>query len=45
MNDGVEIDDTREELSLLACRLGPSGDLLKNLGIASFRLIEARSVD
>ena len=45
MGDGVEVDDTREELALLVGCRGPSGNLLQDLSIAFFRIIEARSVN
>ena len=45
ISDGVEVDDSREELALLVGCRGPSDNLLQNFSIASLRLIEARGVD
>ena len=45
MGDGVEVDDTGKELALLIGFRGPIGNLFQDLGIASLRIIEARSVD
>ena len=45
MGDGVEVDDTREELVPLVGLRGPISDILQDLGIASLRTIEARNVD
>ena len=45
MGDGMEVDDAREELALPVGFAGPTGNLLKDLRVASLRIIEARSVD
>ena len=45
MGDGVEVDDTGEELVLLVGFRGPIGDLFQDFRIGSLRIIEARSVD
>ena len=45
MGDGVEVDDTREELVLVVGFRGPISNLFKDLRIASVRIIEARGVD
>ena len=45
MGDGVEVDDTGEEVVLLVGFRGPIGDLFQDLRIGSIRIIEARSVD
>jgi len=45
MGDGVKVYDTGEELLLPAGCRGSISDLFQDLGIASLRIIEARSVD
>jgi len=45
MGDGMEVDDTREELVLLVGFRGPIGNLFQDLCIGSIRIIEAGSVD
>jgi len=45
MGDRVEVDDAGEESLLYVGLLSPLSDLFQDLGIASLRIIEARSVD
>ena len=45
MSDGVEVDDTGEELILLVGRLSPISDLFQDICIASLCVIEARCVN
>ena len=45
MCDGVEVDDTGEELFIPVGRRSPISDILQDLGIGSIRIIEARSVN
>ena len=45
MGDGMKVDDTGEELVLLVGCRGPIGNLLQDFDIASFCIIEARSIN
>ena len=45
MGDGVEVDDTGEELVFLVGFRGPIGNLFQGLCIGPIRIIEAGSVN